>query len=141
VLTEASYRNHYKHLVYFYNQIRVLDGDPPIDTSPSSNFDFNTQEAFYEAFKLYKNFQSSYTPHGIRATVISLSSTFLSPEHIGEEISGHVTASVNRYCVVDKQLVMDVNILTESKIVNSFHWSPVDAISAPATAEDLIHQS
>lgn len=141
VLTEASYRNHYKHLVYFYNQIRMLDGDPPIDTLPSSNLDFNTQEAFYEAFKLFKNFQSSYTPHGIRATVISLSSTFLSPEHIGEEISGHVTASVNRYCVVDKQLVMDVNILTESKIVNSFHWSPVDAISAPATAEDLIHQS
>lgn len=141
VLTEASYRNHYKHLVYYYNQIRVLDGDPPIDTLPSSNLEFDTQDAFQEAFKRYKNFKSTYTPHGIRATVISLSSTFLSPEHIGEEISGHATASVNRYCVVDKQLVMDVNILTESKILNSLKWSPVDAVSPPATADDLIHNS
>lgn len=141
VLTESRYREHYKQLIYFFNIIKIRDGQAPTDPLPFSGLDLTLRESFEEAYQLYNLFKTDYTPHGIRATVISLSSTFLSAEHIGEHISGHNTPSVNRYCVINKELVQDVNILAESIVVGSLSWQQAGAMVAPATAEELIQTS
>lgn len=138
VLTEDQYRQHYKQLIYFFNQIKVMDNQSPTDRLPFAELDFSQKQSYETAYSLNKRFKTEYTPHGIRATVISLSSTFLSEEHIGENISGHKTASVNRYCVITKELVQDVHILAEATIINSMTWTKEPDLPLPSTAEKLL---
>jgi len=141
VLTEHQYRQHYKQLIYFFNQIKIMDNQLPTDPLPFFNLDFTDKKSFEAAYALSKKFKTNYTPHGIRATVISLSSTFLSEEHIGERVSGHKKSSVNRYCVVTKELVQDVHLLSESAILGSMTWTKADDVPLPSTAEKLLQSS
>jgi len=141
VLTEDQYRQHYKQLIYFFNQVKIMDNQSPTDPLPFSELDFTQRQSYETAYSLSKNFKTKYTPHGIRATVISLSATFLSEEHIGENISNHKKASVNRYCVVTKELVQDVHLLAEANILNSMKWVKADDVPVPSTADKLLQTS
>jgi hypothetical protein len=141
VLTEDQYRQHYKQLIYFFNQIKLIDNQSPTDPLPFSELDFTQKHSFETAYSLNKTFKTEYTPHGIRATVISLSSTFLSEEHIGENISGHKKSSVNRYCVITKELVQDVHFLASATIMNSMTWTKATDVPVPSSAERLLQTS
>ncbi|WP_417787791.1 hypothetical protein [Stutzerimonas xanthomarina] len=141
VLRESAYRSYYKMLVYFFNQIRLANGQVPLDCLPSGIQDLQDASGYQTAYDLRHSFTTNYTPHGIRATVISLSSTFLSDEHIGKEISGHKKSSVCRYVVINKQLVSDVSVLTDSKIISALSWDKADVYPSPASAEELLHST
>ncbi|WP_139346885.1 hypothetical protein [Pseudomonas oryzihabitans] len=141
VLTETSYRKYYKLLIYFFNLIRFENGQQPVDEIPKEIKRLSTKADYQTAYNLRRNFTTDYTPHGIRATVISLSSTFLDDEHIGNNVSGHKEPSVSRYIVVNKKLVSDVSILMESKIISAISWSKMDACPAPASADQLLHST
>lgn len=141
VLREYLYRAYYKHQIYYFHQLRLANEQPPLEALPIAVQQLASLSDYQTAYDHKPLFKTSYTPHGIRATVISLSSTFLSDEHIGQNISGHETQSVTRYVVINKQLVSDVSVLTGSKIVSALSWSKADMCAAPKTSHELLHET
>jgi hypothetical protein len=141
VLKEGPYRAYYKQLIYFFHQIRLAHEQPQLEPIPKSVQQLKSKDDYQHAYEQKNLFKTEYTPHGIRATVISLSSTFVSDEHIGQHISGHKKQSVTRYVVINKGLVSDVSVLTGSNIISALSWSKADIPVPPKDSYDLLHST
>ncbi|MEN5047028.1 hypothetical protein [Pseudomonas koreensis] len=143
VISEASYRGYFKELFYYFNQLKIMAHQPALCSLPVENVDFSQGDHFRQAVYLRRLFKSDHTPHGLRATVISLSSTFLTQDHIGEKISGHRSRSnINRYCVINKQLLNDVKELNEGMMINSLLLAnTVHPTISPLSPDQLLHNA
>lgn len=141
VLPESTYRAYYKQLIYVFHQVRLANGQAELEPLPETVYSLRSKADFQHAYEQTSLFKTNYTPHGIRATVISLSSTFLSDAHIGQHVSGHKEQSVTRYVVINKGLVSDVSVLTGSKIISALSWAKADAPVPPKDSHDLLHST
>lgn len=114
VLSEHVLAKFYKTLMYSFNLHLKAQGIPTIDKLPYGlrELDFDKTSDFVAAYKVRKEFKTEYTPHGMRASVISSHSPFLTPELIGQHISGQKSvATVGYYTKLDSEFLNEVSQL------------------------------
>lgn len=90
VLPEHTLANFYRSIIYAFNvQLKSLN-IPTIDPLPSQldALNFDKESDYVAAHKVRTSFKTDYTPHGMRASVITSHATYLSPELIGRYVSG-----------------------------------------------------
>lgn len=109
----------FRNLVYFFNQVKVGLCQPTIDQLPEevSDIAFNSKKDFEWAMRCRHKFNTQYTPHGLRATVVSVHAPILPPHVIGEYITGHTSENmVKYYTVIDSDYIDDVKALNRQMI-------------------------
>ncbi len=122
VYSPPSMASYYHSLIYFFSQIKVSIGRRTADPMPPEieNLTFTCKGDFENATKCREKFKTKYTPHGLRASVVSVHAPILPPHLIGEEITGHVSDNTVRYyTVVDSDYIADVKALNRQMIFGS----------------------
>lgn len=99
----------FKSLVYFFNQLKVGVGQSKLELLPDEikSLKFNCRDDFETAMRCRNKFTTMHTPHGLRASVVSIFAPILPPHIIGENITGHVSENMVRYYTVIDSDYMD----------------------------------
>lgn len=117
VLPEHILAKFYRTLMYTFNLYLKAQQIPTVDPLPSelNELKFNQESDFVAAHKHRSDFKTDYTPHGMRATVISSHAPFLPPELIGRKVSGQkAVGSVGYYTKVDAEFLNEVSHLSNA---------------------------
>lgn len=114
VLPEHVLAKFYRTLMYTFNLYLKAQEIPTVDKLPIelAELKFDQESDFVLAHKFRTTFKTCYTPHGMRATVISSHAPFLPPELIGRRVSGQqAVASVGYYTKLDQEYHNEVSDL------------------------------
>ncbi|HGY5247777.1 TPA: hypothetical protein ACNU2W_004045 [Aeromonas salmonicida subsp. pectinolytica] len=96
------------------------------------NNDASFKEVINETFYYCRSYRTSYTPHGIRASVVSQRVTLLPPDIIAQYITGHETInSLSHYVVLDDSMLKTVSMSDATSIYkNGVQLSPPKSLDA-----------
>ncbi|MBI5006223.1 MAG: hypothetical protein HZB95_03760 [Nitrosomonadales bacterium] len=100
----------FHNIIYFFNQIKLSLGQATTDPMPYevTSLSFKVKEDFKQAMLYRSEFDTKYTPHGLRATVVSVHAPILPPHIIGKYITGHTSENMVRYYTVVDSDYMEV---------------------------------
>ncbi|TLF51645.1 hypothetical protein FEI13_08225 [Halomonas urmiana] len=105
---------YYNVLMFYVSILKKMIGEDPIDELhlEKDNPNFDKKKDFEFALRKLKNFSSGYTPHGTRASVVSIMSTVLPADIIGKFITGHVSVdTVKYYTVVNIETMQQMGLI------------------------------
>ncbi|GHD80350.1 hypothetical protein [Vogesella fluminis] len=114
VYTSSSMASFFRNIIYFFSLIKISLGQDVADKLPEevSNLLFDNRRDFEKATRCRSKFSTDYTPHGLRASVVSIYAPILPPHVIGENITGHVSDNmVKYYTVINSDYISDVKAI------------------------------
>jgi len=115
VFTSASVASFFRNFMYFFNQVKQSIGHKTTDAMPAevSELKFDCRVDFDKATRCREKFKTKYTPHGLRATIVSVNAPIVPPHIIGKYMTGHTSENMVRYYTV-----MDGDYISELKAYN-----------------------
>tara|TARA_R110001583_G_scaffold112646_2_gene262345 strand:+ start:1604 stop:4732 length:3129 start_codon:yes stop_codon:yes gene_type:complete len=121
VYSSVVYGNYYTYLMYYFSLIKIMIGEDPVDELPDEVYSltFDDLESFKQAVRFRSEFKSKYTPHGTRASVVSVLATILPADIIGQYVTGHVSVDhVKYYTVVTADLMKSMGLVSDPNNVS-----------------------
>ncbi|MDI5889501.1 hypothetical protein [Halomonas rhizosphaerae] len=121
VYGEQVVSNYYNSLMCFVSLVKIAIGEAPLESIGNNikALKLSSKEGFESAWKNVDTFKSRFTPHGTRASVVSIMSTALPADIIGQFITGHVSVDTVRYYIsVNIDMMSQMGLINDEETQN-----------------------